>query len=79
MLHAHYWPEPLGGRAAFRRGVKDLTRLFLVSAIAPQDPSDPGAMEELMGSLGKDADGELTFPEFWQLMGKLASRQGGFS
>lgn len=36
-------------------------------------------MEELMGSLGKDADGELTFPEFWQLMGKLASRQGGFS
>lgn len=36
-------------------------------------------MEELMGSLDKNNDGELTFPEFWQLLGSLASKQGGFS
>lgn len=36
-------------------------------------------MEELMGSLDKDNDGELTFTEFWQLIGNLASKQGGFS
>lgn len=48
------------------------------SVIAPQDTSDPGAMEELMGSLDKN-NGELTFPEFWKLIGNLASKQGGFS
>lgn len=36
-------------------------------------------MAELMGSLDADDDGELTFPEFWQLLGTLASKQGGFS
>lgn len=36
-------------------------------------------MEQLMGSLDKDNDGELTFPEFWQLIGNLASKRGGFS
>lgn len=45
----------------------------------PQDTGDPRAMEELMGSLDKNNDGELTFPEFWQLIGNLASKQGGFS
>lgn len=44
-----------------------------------QDTSDPRAMEQLMGSLDKDNDGELTFPEFWQLIGNLASKRGGFS
>lgn len=45
----------------------------------PQDTSDPQAMAQLMGSLDEDHDGEMTFPEFWQLLGTLASKQGGFS
>lgn len=36
-------------------------------------------MEELMGSLDENNDGELTFTEFWQFVGKLASKQGGFT
>ncbi|CAG10836.1 unnamed protein product [Tetraodon nigroviridis] len=44
-----------------------------------KDTGDPRAMEELMGSLDKNNDGELTFAEFWQLIGNLASKQGGFS
>ncbi|TNM93130.1 hypothetical protein fugu_018532 [Takifugu bimaculatus] len=44
-----------------------------------KDASNPRAMAELMGSLDEDNDGELTFPEFWQLLGTLASKQGGFS
>ncbi|XP_069032504.1 protein S100-A11 [Embiotoca jacksoni] len=40
---------------------------------------DPGAIDQLMGSLDENNDGELTFSEFWQLIGKLASKQGGFS
>ncbi|XP_041810807.1 protein S100-A11 [Chelmon rostratus] len=41
--------------------------------------SDTVAMEQLMGSLDENSDNELTFSEFWQLIGKLASKQGGFS
>lgn len=44
-----------------------------------QNASDPRAIEELMGSMDENNDGELTFAEFWQLIGKLAGRQGGFS
>uniref|UniRef100_A0A3Q4BMJ9 EF-hand domain-containing protein n=1 Tax=Mola mola TaxID=94237 RepID=A0A3Q4BMJ9_MOLML len=44
-----------------------------------KNAGDPRAMEELMGSLDENNDGELTFTEFWQLIGKLASKQGGFS
>ncbi|XP_074470232.1 protein S100-A13-like [Sebastes fasciatus] len=44
-----------------------------------KNASDPGAIEQLMGSLDENNDGELTFSEFWQLIGKLASKQGGFS
>ncbi|KAM9838419.1 protein S100-A11 [Aulostomus maculatus] len=40
--------------------------------------SSPGAIDQLMGSLDENNDGELTFSEFWQLIGKLASKQGGF-
>ncbi|XP_060949002.1 protein S100-A11 [Limanda limanda] len=40
--------------------------------------SSPAAVEQLMGSLDENNDGELTFSEFWQLLGKLASQQGGF-
>ncbi|XP_037329457.1 protein S100-A11 [Pungitius pungitius] len=44
-----------------------------------KNASDPGAIEQLMGSLDENNDGELSFSEFWQLIGKLASKQGGFS
>ncbi|KAL7381682.1 hypothetical protein ABVT39_009408 [Epinephelus coioides] len=53
----------------------------LVSSQLPnyvKNASDSKAMEELMGSLDENSDGELTFSEFWQLIGKLASKQGGF-
>ncbi|XP_020788521.1 protein S100-A11 [Boleophthalmus pectinirostris] len=39
--------------------------------------SDPGAIDQLMKSLDQDNDGELTFAEFWQLIGRLASKQAG--
>ncbi|XP_068567272.1 LOW QUALITY PROTEIN: protein S100-A11 [Cebidichthys violaceus] len=44
-----------------------------------KNAADPGAIEQLMGSLDENNDGELNFSEFWQLIGKLASKQGGFS
>ncbi|XP_038581407.1 protein S100-A11 [Micropterus salmoides] len=44
-----------------------------------KNASDPGAIDQLMGSLDENNDGELTFSEFWQLIGKLASKQGGFT
>ncbi|KAG9355310.1 hypothetical protein JZ751_000148, partial [Albula glossodonta] len=44
-----------------------------------KNSSDPGVIDQLMGSLDENNDGELTFPEFWQLIGKLASKHGGFS
>ncbi|CAJ1083327.1 protein S100-A11 [Xyrichtys novacula] len=44
-----------------------------------KNASDPKAIEELMGSLDENNDGELTFSEFWQLIGNLASKQGGFT
>uniref|UniRef100_UPI0037E9427F protein S100-A11-like n=1 Tax=Semicossyphus pulcher TaxID=241346 RepID=UPI0037E9427F len=40
---------------------------------------DPTAIDQLMRSLDKNNDGELNFLEFWQLIGHLASRHGGFS
>ncbi|XP_068603627.1 protein S100-A13-like [Brachionichthys hirsutus] len=42
------------------------------------NPHDPAAVDQLMGSQDQNHDGELTFYEFWQLIGKLASEQGGF-
>ncbi|XP_042361891.1 protein S100-A11 [Plectropomus leopardus] len=44
-----------------------------------KNASDSMAIDQLMGSLDENNDGELTFSEFWQLIGKLASKQGGFS
>ncbi|XP_028255339.1 protein S100-A13-like [Parambassis ranga] len=44
-----------------------------------KNASDPATVDQLMGSLDENNDGELTFSEFWQLLGKLASTQGGFS
>uniref|UniRef100_A0A674CXB2 Protein S100-A11-like n=1 Tax=Salmo trutta TaxID=8032 RepID=A0A674CXB2_SALTR len=43
-----------------------------------KNASDPVVIEQLMGSLDENNDGELTFLEFWQLIGKLANKQGGF-
>ncbi|XP_069551623.1 protein S100-A11-like [Brachyistius frenatus] len=44
-----------------------------------KNASDPAAINQLMSSLDKNNDGELNFMEFWQLIGHLASKQGGFS
>ncbi|XP_048882904.1 protein S100-A11 [Brienomyrus brachyistius] len=44
-----------------------------------KNSNDPAVIDQLMGSLDTDNDGELTFLEFWQLIGKLATKQGGFS
>ncbi|XP_023116874.1 protein S100-A11 [Amphiprion ocellaris] len=44
-----------------------------------KNASDPGVIDQLMGSLDANNDGELTFTEFWDLIGKLASKEGGFS
>ncbi|KAF7211056.1 protein S100-A11 [Nothobranchius furzeri] len=43
-----------------------------------KNAKDPGAIDQLMSSLDENNDGELTFSEFWQLIGKLACKQGGF-
>ncbi|CAG5886155.1 protein S100-A11 [Menidia menidia] len=53
----------------------------LVTAQLPnyvKNASDPGAIDQLMSSIDENNDGELTFSEFWQLIGRLASKQGGF-
>ncbi|KAG7469445.1 hypothetical protein MATL_G00129120 [Megalops atlanticus] len=44
-----------------------------------QNSSDPAVIDQLMGSLDENNDGELTFLEFWQLIGRLANKHGGFS
>ncbi|XP_024917191.1 protein S100-A11-like isoform X1 [Cynoglossus semilaevis] len=43
------------------------------------DSADPAVVDQLMRSLDKNNDGELNFLEFWQLIGHLASKHGGFS
>ncbi|MBN3277715.1 S10AD protein, partial [Polyodon spathula] len=40
--------------------------------------SDPAVIEGLMNSLDQNNDGELTFMEFWQLIGQLANKLGGY-
>ncbi|KAJ8354809.1 hypothetical protein SKAU_G00223760 [Synaphobranchus kaupii] len=44
-----------------------------------KNSSDPAVIDQLMGSLDENNDGELTFLEFWQLIGSLANKHGGFS
>ncbi|XP_030002613.1 protein S100-A11 [Sphaeramia orbicularis] len=36
------------------------------------------SVDQLMGELDENNDGELTFSEFWKLIGTLASKQGEF-
>ncbi|KAM9310837.1 S100 calcium binding protein W [Pholidichthys leucotaenia] len=44
-----------------------------------ENARDPAAIDQLMSSLDKNSDGELNFLEFWQLIGQLASKHGGYS
>ncbi|XP_030644444.1 protein S100-A11 [Chanos chanos] len=44
-----------------------------------KNAADPAVIDQLMGSLDENNDGELNFLEFWQLIGKLASKRGNFS
>ncbi|XP_068591971.1 protein S100-A13-like [Cebidichthys violaceus] len=54
----------------------------LVTSALPnfvKNAADTAAIDQLMSSLDKNSDGELNFLEFWQLIGHLASKHGGFS
>ncbi|XP_056124358.1 protein S100-A11 isoform X1 [Rhinichthys klamathensis goyatoka] len=44
----------------------------------PKNSSDPATIDQLMSSLDANNDGELTFLEFWQLIGNVANQHGGF-
>ncbi|XP_057210297.1 protein S100-A11 [Triplophysa rosa] len=44
-----------------------------------KNASDPAVVDQLMSSLDANNDGELTFLEFWQLIGNLANKHGGFA
>ncbi|XP_028820562.1 protein S100-A11 [Denticeps clupeoides] len=60
---------------------KDEFQSLIVSQLSNlvKNATDPSVIDQLMGSLDENNDGELTFLEFWQLIGNLASRHGGFS
>ncbi|XP_049439048.1 protein S100-A11-like [Epinephelus fuscoguttatus] len=60
-------------RDEFHRLVKSELPSFVKNA------ADPTAIDQLMSSLDNNNDGELNFLEFWQLIGHLASKHGGFS
>ncbi|KAL0962548.1 hypothetical protein UPYG_G00341560 [Umbra pygmaea] len=61
-----------------------LSKAEFSSLVASQLPTfvknanDPSVIEQLMKSLDENNDGELTFLEFWKLIGNLANKQGGF-
>ncbi|CAL8295030.1 unnamed protein product [Merluccius merluccius] len=44
-----------------------------------KNSSDPAVIDRLMSSLDENNDGELTFNEFWQLIGTLAGKQAGLT
>ncbi|XP_018963101.2 protein S100-A11-like isoform X2 [Cyprinus carpio] len=44
-----------------------------------KNASDPATVDQLMKSLDENNDGELTFLEFWKLIGSVANQHGGFS
>ncbi|KAM6994295.1 protein S100-P-like [Tautogolabrus adspersus] len=60
-------------RDEFHRLVKSQLPNFVTNA------GDSTAIDQLMSSLDKNNDGEVSFLEFWQLIGHLASIHGGFS
>ncbi|XP_026087652.1 protein S100-A11 [Carassius auratus] len=43
-----------------------------------KNASDPATIDQLMKSLDTNNDGELTFLEFWKLIGSVANQHGGF-
>ncbi|XP_018925746.1 protein S100-A11-like [Cyprinus carpio] len=43
-----------------------------------KNASDPATIDQLMKSLDANNDGELTFLEFWKLIGSVANQHGGF-
>ncbi|XP_029361040.1 protein S100-A11-like [Echeneis naucrates] len=65
-------PDTLS-RDEFHKLVKSELPNFVKNA------DDPAVVDQLMSSLDNDSDGELSFLEFWQLIGHLASKHGGFS
>ncbi|XP_072535139.1 protein S100-A11-like [Salminus brasiliensis] len=44
-----------------------------------KNANDSAAIDQLMGSLDENNDGELSFLEFWQFLGQLANQHGGFN
>ncbi|KAG7269164.1 hypothetical protein CRUP_005720, partial [Coryphaenoides rupestris] len=44
-----------------------------------KNSADPAVIDRLMSSLDENNDGELTFNEFWQLIGTLAGKQAGLT
>ncbi|XP_076157357.1 protein S100-A11 [Alosa pseudoharengus] len=58
---------------------KDEFKSLVVSQLPTlvKNASDPGVIDQLMSSLDQNNDGELTFMEFWQLIGSVASKHGG--
>ncbi|XP_020353326.1 protein S100-A11-like [Oncorhynchus tshawytscha] len=59
-------------RDEFRSLVKTQLPNFVKNA------DDPAVIDRLMDSIDENNDGELTFLEFWQLIGRLANQHGGF-
>lgn len=51
---------------------------WLIQCVLSQNSSDPATIDQLMSSLDANNDGELTFLEFWQLIGNVANQHGGF-
>ncbi|XP_036448664.1 protein S100-A13-like [Colossoma macropomum] len=43
-----------------------------------KNANDSTVIAQLVGSLDKDSDGELSFLEFWQFIGQLANQHSGF-
>lgn len=62
----------------FRQARMNCNLSLSLCFLTPQNASDPAAIDKLMGTLDENNDGELTFLEFWQLIGTLASQHGGF-
>ncbi|XP_050992495.1 protein S100-A11 isoform X1 [Labeo rohita] len=65
----------------FVKNHKTNSKWFLVRrgmSAESQNASDPATIDQLMNSLDANNDGELTFLEFWQLIGSVANQHGGF-
>ncbi|XP_062385343.1 protein S100-A11 [Sardina pilchardus] len=59
---------------------KDEFKSLVVSQLPTmvKNAGDAGVIDKLMSSLDQNNDGELTFQEFWTLIGSVASKHGGF-